>query len=389
MKKLFKTVAALLFAAGLFALLPSMEAKAAEEMNIVYANVPTDWENPCVWAWDADGNGAFEAWPGQTMTADENNDGWYYLYVPATMSNVIINANEGSVQTKDFSTNGVNAWFTVTSADEAEVSNDQLTEGDIPEYVPTFKVYAKVAESWVEPGLWAWSAPDGTNLYVNWPGEAMKANTDGFYSMEVPTWVNSIIVNANEGTVQTADISVEPNDLWLVVAEDGSFELFNEKPAASAEDMITVHAQAPSDWLLPCLWAWSAPDGTNVFANWPGEELALDGDWYVMDVPNWVNSVIVNGNLGAVQTADISVEAGKDIWLVVKSADEYELFYEEPSLDTEAAETASEEAEVTETFTETAVEKEGLSTGVIVAIVAGALVVIGGVLFVVLKKKRS
>lgn len=400
MKKLLKALAALLFAAGLFALLPTVEAKAEEEVNIVYAEVPADWTNPCVWAWDADGNSAFEAWPGGEMKADDNNAGWYYIYVPATMTNVIVNANEGSVQTADFATNGQNAWLKVASADDVTLSNEQLTEGEIPEYVPTFKVYAKVPEAWVEPGLWAWSAPDGTNLFANWPGEALKANTDGFYSIEVPTWVNSIIINANAGSVQTADISIEAKDLWLVVAEDASYELFYEKPAASAEDMITVHATVPSDWLLPCLWAWSAPDGTNVFANWPGEELTLEGDWYVMSVPNWVNSVIVNGNLGSVQTADISVEKGKDIWLVVKSADEYELSYEEPSLDATADTASTDETvaapETTEETKDVAAvasvdetpAKKGLPTAALVGIIAAALALVAVVVVLVTRKKK-
>ena len=35
-----------------------------EERNALYVQVPEDWENPCVWAWDSDGNNAFTAWPG-------------------------------------------------------------------------------------------------------------------------------------------------------------------------------------------------------------------------------------------------------------------------------------------------------------------------------------
>lgn len=393
MKKLLKVLTTMLCALSLTVLFPTLSAKADENVNLVYANVPADWENPCVWAWDADGNGAFEAWPGGAMTKDANNEGWYYIYVPAGMSNVIVNANEGSVQTADFTTNDQDAWFTVNSAEDVTVSNDKLTEGDIPEYVPTFKVFAKVDSSWVEPCLWAWSAPDGTNLFANWPGEAMKENTDGFYSMEIPTWVNSIIVNGNAGSVQTADISVEAKDVWVVVAADGTYEVFDEKPAASAEDMITVHAKAPEDWLLPCLWAWSAPDGTNVFANWPGEELALDGDWYVMDVPNWVNSIIVNGNLGAIQTSDISVEAGKDVWVVVKSAEEYELFYEEPAVEEpKVEEVAKEEPEALEEALEAeaeVTEEKGISGGAIAGIIGGVVVAAGAATGVVVSKKKK
>lgn len=39
-----------------------------EERNALYVQVPEDWENPCVWAWDSDGNNAFTAWPGEEMS---------------------------------------------------------------------------------------------------------------------------------------------------------------------------------------------------------------------------------------------------------------------------------------------------------------------------------
>ena len=59
---------------------------------------------------------------------------------------------------------------------------------------------------------------------------------------------------------------------------------------------MTVHAQVPADWTDPSCWAWSAPDGTNAFASWPGEALSKDGDWYNIQVPGWINSVIINAN---------------------------------------------------------------------------------------------
>ena len=49
-----------------------------EERNALYVQVPDDWADPCVWAWDSDGNNAFTAWPGEEMEADAANDGWYY-----------------------------------------------------------------------------------------------------------------------------------------------------------------------------------------------------------------------------------------------------------------------------------------------------------------------
>lgn len=387
MKKIAKILAAVAFTLSCILAVPFSDVKAEEDVKIVYANVPSDWENPCVWTWDDEGNSAFEAWPGEAMQKDDANEGWYFLYIPSAMKNVIINANEGSVQTSDMSTNGENAWITVASAEDATLTNDQLTEGDLPEYVKYFTVYAKVDDTWENPGMWAWAAPEGTNVFEAWPGEAMKQEADGFYSIKIPEWANSVIVNANEGSVQTSDITVEAKDLWIVAEADGSYELFYEKPAPSEEDMITVHAKAPSDWLLPSLWAWSAPDGTNVFPNWPGQELTENGDWFEYSIPGWVNSIIINGNLGGVQTTDISVDPGKDIWVIVKGPEDYEVFYEEPAAE-EPAPAEPETREVTEepanvpaetpAPAEITEDEGGLSGGAIAGIVAGAVVLVGG-----------
>ena len=61
--------------------------------------VPADWENPCIWAWDNTGKNAFDAWPGKPLT--KGDDGYWYATIPAWVENIIINGNSGSVQTAD------------------------------------------------------------------------------------------------------------------------------------------------------------------------------------------------------------------------------------------------------------------------------------------------
>ncbi|MDO4333594.1 MAG: starch-binding protein [Eubacteriales bacterium] len=326
----------------------SLSALAApeEERVAVYVQVPSDWEDPCLWAWDEDGNNAFEAWPGGEMDADSANEGWYYIWIPAWANHVIVNANEGSVQTGEVVLDGKDAWITVKDAETVELSQEKLTEGETPEYVEKFIVHAKVDESWTDPCLWAWSAPDGTNAFEAWPGFAMKEGENGWYSAKAPVWVNSIIINGNEGNVQTEDISIDPAEIWVTVEADGSYDFSYVDPDKEAVPNVTVHVMAPADWEGPCLWAWSAPDGTNVYSTWPGEAFAEgENGWLEKEIPGWVNSVIVNGNEGSVQTSDISVETGKDLWLVVKGPEEYELSYEVP----EVSGAPVEEAAVAET----------------------------------------
>ncbi|MCL1965386.1 MAG: starch-binding protein [Firmicutes bacterium] len=305
----------------------------APERTIVYAQVPDDWQYPCLWAWADDGTSAFASWPGEQMEPDPANAGWYYAYMPTGMDAVIVNANDGGVQTSDYRIDKQNAWITVTSAEEVTVSFEAQTTGEAPAYTERFTVYAQVDPSWENPGTWAWEDPSGKNAFAAWPGRAMKPNENGWYSARVPVFVNSVIINANNGGVQTADIKeLDPADVWITVAADGSYDFTYEDPDMLKAEDITVYAKAPEGWEAPCLWAWSHPDGTNAFQSWPGEPLTFGEDgWYSITVPGWINSVILNANAGTVQTSDLSVEVGRDIYLVVKAADDAVIAYEEPA----------------------------------------------------------
>lgn len=394
--KLTKKLATMILAMLCMICLPFIKADAeesakAEDMILVYAQVPEDWSNPCLWAWADDGTNAFEAWPGGAMTADTNNPGWYYCYLPkAAGGNVIVNANEGGIQTSEQKTNSGNVWITVTDAETVEVKGEQQTKGELPKYEAKITIHAQVPEDWVMPCLWAWSAPDGTNAFANWPGQEMTASESGWYSCEVPAWVNSVIVNGNLGEVQTQDITVEAKDAWLTVTDADTVEISYEKPqpVVPEQNMITVHARVPEDWLMPCLWAWSAPDGTNVFANWPGQELTQDGDWYTYEIPDWVNSLIINGNLGEVQTTDITVEP-KDVWVTVTGSEEFEVSYEEPA---DAGKPADKPAETTAPVEAASdqVQEKNSNTGLIICVVIVIVAAGGGIGYAVYRKnKRS
>lgn len=386
-----KTIAALI-AVMLMVSCLSLTAFAAEdaEMVPVVVKVPEGWDAPHVWAWADDGTNAFAAWPGEEMEALA--EGWYYVYVPGFVQNIIVNANQGTdagVQTDGIVVEaGKEVWITVAEDKTAAVSYEAQLRGEIPAYVEKFVVHAYVPLPWKTVNMWAWSAPDGINAFESWPGQAMTEGEDGWFTGKAPTWINSLIVNGNEGTVQTADISVEGKELWLTVYEDLTYDLSYEDPNKAVDD-ITVHAQVPADWADPCCWAWSAPDGTNAFTAWPGEALTLDGDWYTIQVPGWINSVIINGNAGSVQTTDLSVEAGKDIWIVVTDPENAAVTYEEPVAPAVPEETEAPvtEAPATEALTEQPAEKGGSNTGVIVGVVAAAAVIGGAA--VALKKKKK
>ena len=385
MRKSIKRIYALLCMVAMFVMMiPSMAfaAEADETKVAINVKVPDDWQNPCVWAWDEDGNNAFEAWPGEECESTPDNEGWYYVWVPDWANHVIVNANAGEVQTGELVLDGKDAWITVSDADNAEVSYDAQTTGDTPEYTEKFLIHAKVDDSWENPNLWAWSAPDGTNAFEAWPGKAMTAGEDGWYTAKAPTWVNSIIINANNGDVQTEDLSIDPAEIWVTVAEDGTADFSYTDPEKAEIPNVTVHVKAPSDWENPNLWAWSAPDGTNAFASWPGEALEENNGWLTKEIPGWVNSIIVNGNDGSVQTSDISIETEKDVWVVVTDAENYEVTYEEPvasATDVAAEETTTETAE-TENIQQS-------STPIVLIIII--VIVLAVIVAAVVTKKKS
>ena len=376
----------------LFCLPSAAFAAEADEMVPVVVKTPEGWEAPCLWAWADDGTNAFAAWPGEQL--EPLDGGWYYTYVPSFVQNVIVNANNGSeapVQTEGIVVDaGKEVWLTIGEDAVAEVSYESQARIEIPEYVEKFVVHAYVPLDWKTANLWAWSAPDGTNAFDAWPGLALKEGEDGWFTGKAPVWINSIILNGNDGEVQTEDVSVEGRELWITVYEDLTYDLVYEDPNKTAED-ITVRAQVPADWDVPCLWAWSAPDGTNAFASWPGEALTQDGDWYTIQVPGWVNSVIINANEGSVQTTDLSVEPGKDIWVVVNSPEDATVSYEEPAGEpSQPAPVETQPAPSDEPAPSAEPEAAGSNnTGLIVGGVAAAVVVVGGGAALAVSKKKK
>ena len=94
---------------------------------------------------------------------------------------------------------------------------------------------------------------------------------------------------------------------------------------------ITVHIKVPEDWESPACWAWK-DGGANASEAWPGLGLTPGQDgWYTAAVPGWIDRIIANGNGGTVQTADLEVNAGMDIWIHVVNAEYAFVHYQEPS----------------------------------------------------------
>ena len=107
--------------------------------------------------------------------------------------------------------------------------------------------------------------------------------------------------------------------------------------------------------------------------------------WYSIEVPGWVNSIIINANEGGVQTTDLSVEVGKDVWISVSDAENAAVSYEQPSGEAPEEATAPSEAP-----TESAPEDEGEGEGnTIIWIVVAAVVIVAVVAIAVAVSKKK
>lgn len=205
-----------------------------------------------------------------------------------------------------------------------------------PEANDSTLIHVYTPSDWATPRLWAWENATQQNLYSAWPGQALNATGD-HYTVEIPLWVDSVLVNGNDGSVQTVDLSIEPgSEIWIVVFSN-SAKVYYHQPTEDeltppAEKTITVYASVPSDWSSPCCWAWLNSPLENAFNSWPGEAMTKKDGYYAVTVPGWIDYVIINGNGGSVQTADLPVASGWDLWVIV-TADGAQVVYSRSEAD--------------------------------------------------------
>lgn len=194
-----------------------------------------------------------------------------------------------------------------------QVQSDKTQSGE-------YTVHIKVPETWSNPGLLA-KGQDGEQA----PDLSLKLGSDGWYAGKVPGWANTLSINGKNGTVKSDELSLSGKEVWIIVNEDGFCDVSYKGPFA---EMVTVYARVPSDWVSPDCWAWH--EEQDAFAKWPGEPMKKeDNGWFSIRVPSWTTGVIISQS-EAIQTEDIIIEPGLDIWIVAQDG-WWIAFYEEPT----------------------------------------------------------
>lgn len=118
----------------------------------------------------------------------------------------------------------------VTSGNIVDFSSAPDSPPDAPSTPEkTIELYVFVPDSWESPHCWAWDSATEKKVFSQWPGEPLTPGDDLYY-LELPGWFDSFLISANDGTVQTDDLSVEPGkDIWVSIAEDGSIKRLNQE----------------------------------------------------------------------------------------------------------------------------------------------------------------
>ena len=369
MKSRWKLLLALFLVLGL---LPAPIANAAPDTITVHACVPAEWTDPYVYSWPTDGNGATE-WPGIQMTQESGQ--WYVATIPASDENLIINYN-GYPQTGDlaFESGYDELWVVIDdyygdiatiyySADDVqypgstpEAPKDESNPAD-PEGLFQIPDTLAIVGSGI-PGVSEWDpadpagdmteitylcyqidipCPAGTSMTFKFAGNDAWDDTCNLGSAsgsfgEALDMVNSgesadIGLSVSEGvilrfTVDLLPLAAGAGAATLTVVEVGPLE---ETP-----ETVTVHARIPESWgNSPCLWAWRFSDNANAFDAWPGETMVQNGQWFEFEVPVWCDGLIVNDG-GSIQTLDLTVTAGKEVWLDVYDYDNVDITYSDP-----------------------------------------------------------
>ncbi|MCL2202901.1 MAG: starch-binding protein [Defluviitaleaceae bacterium] len=310
----------------------------------IFAQVPEGWDAPRVWAWGGAPSAYFAAWPGTArMIPVPGNEGWFLFHAPGDMTGGLISANEGEIQTGDITlVPGQPTWITISGpGDDFTATDTPQTTGAIPQMYTI--VYVQVPADWEAPGVWAWgSVTGGLWDHLGWPGYPMQEcpNNPGWFFQYVPTDMTGGLVNANDGSIQTGDITLPGQPVWITVTGPGDGFTLTTTPQTTgafapfvprvfAQDMIevdavVVYAYPPEEWEGLGFWGWGGDWNLFYEGEWPGPFPSPDPDnpgWYYIFVPASVTNIMFNeGYDGGRQTEGISFD-GVPVWVTITSAD--------------------------------------------------------------------
>ena len=345
-----------------------------EGYTTVHARIPQDWTFPNVYSWVTNGDGEV-SWPGRAMTHEDGQ--WYVSQIPYYEDNVVINEDGSSAQTVDthIGSGHEEVWIILCNTTNSygkfnthvyyERPDDDVVVDPEPEPEPKpeedpyglelFQAPQSLAIVGSDiPGVAFWDPADeagdmelvgellyrkelsltaGTTMTFRFVGDDQWNDYCDLGSADIVIGQTASLVCGGNATDMTLSID---RDCTLTFTVDLSSIAQKEGPATvtvvegSYRETVTIYAQVPAYWEDVYCWAWRYSDNQSVFPSWPGGEMALQGQWYQIQVPSWTDALLINCE--SEQTADIAIEPNKDVWIQATDLSNVKVTYQEPHL---------------------------------------------------------
>ena len=226
-----------------------------------------------------------------------------------------------------------------------------------PPLTGTYSVYALVPEDWIDVRVWCWNEIGATPSDSLWPGNiSMAPTSNGLLYAEVPLGFQGLLLNANTGSVQSADIPFIPlgKSVLLDLRQDPQEPVIRYIPtepdscdhylhsldgaclicaveighrfntlgicscgATIPQDSFTLYAKVPADWDPVQVWAIDQ-DGMPLSAtSWPGDLYLTVADygWYSITLPKSASRIMLIGDSGAVHTQELSINPEGNVYI--------------------------------------------------------------------------
>ena len=313
-----------------------------EEREILFTN-NKGWGAVNIYAWDADGNEPFGAWPGSPMTSAGNNDlgePQFKATVPTNITGMVFNDGAFS-QTVDVTySNEPTGWYPTNERDDmgyyqvgSWISDDDHHGGggggdDRPDGTTTIEFTDN--QGWGQAYIYMWSTEGGE--LSEWPGFGMnKKGDNGFgginYTYDVPNSVEYIIFSNGSGD-QTVDITHDTSVTGWYPTErngEGKLEVASWTDGGSGghgggEGTRTILFTDNKGWGSVNVHYWGGSE-----TQWPGVAMTPAGNndfgepQYSYNIPTNIDGMVFNGPGG--QTVDVPYDGSATGWYPLDTKD--------------------------------------------------------------------
>ena len=180
----------------------------------------------------------------QVTEALTTKEGDYYVAtIPGSASYVYVSSDSSKRSNELDIISGLQFWVD-THSTGTETDGVTYYGADISYSKEYYTVRAKVPAHWADQVYLYYWYSGSTSRPVGWPGEQMTGGEDGWYTLQVPVGVTSLIIN--DGTNQTADLMVQSGLETEIVVNDQKDDSTGKYSASVTSACLTF---TPTDFM--------------------------------------------------------------------------------------------------------------------------------------------